>query len=90
MALCIWKTQIEKDLKIGFLPFLEYSTIVFVSSLGLPDKTVISGCRCCIKRIMSSPKDRPNYDRDSSSDTEDYHDSEDRRRRVYKNRLRYH
>jgi hypothetical protein len=38
---------------------------------------------------MSAPKDRHNYDRDSSSDTEDYHDSEDRRRRVFKNRLRY-
>ncbi|KAL1130612.1 hypothetical protein AAG570_011854 [Ranatra chinensis] len=38
---------------------------------------------------MSAAKDRHNYDRDSSSDTEDYHDSEDRRRRVFKNRLSY-
>nr|CAD7424606.1 unnamed protein product [Timema monikensis] len=39
---------------------------------------------------MSSPKDRHSYDRDSSSDTEDYHDSDDRRRRVYhKNRVSY-
>lgn len=37
---------------------------------------------------MSASKDRHNYDRDSSSDTEDYNDSEDRRRRVFKNRLR--
>lgn len=45
---------------------------------------------CCLKSIMSSSsKDRHNYDRDSSSDTEDYHDSEDRRRRVFKNRLSY-
>lgn len=26
---------------------------------------------------------------DSSSDTEDYHETDDRRRRVFKNRLRY-
>lgn len=26
---------------------------------------------------------------DSSSDTEDYHESDDRRRRVFKNRMRY-
>ncbi|XP_063215807.1 BTB/POZ domain-containing protein KCTD20 isoform X1 [Bacillus rossius redtenbacheri] len=39
---------------------------------------------------MSVPKDRHTYDRDSSSDTEDYHDSDDRRRRVYhKNRMSY-
>lgn len=39
---------------------------------------------------MSVPKDRHSYDRDSSSDTEDYHDSDDRRRRVYhKNRMSY-
>lgn len=31
-------------------------------------------------------KDRPHYDRDTSSDTEDYQDSEDTRRRVFKNR----
>lgn len=37
---------------------------------------------------MSVPKDRHTYDRDSSSDTEDYHDSDDRRRRVFKNRMR--
>ncbi|KAJ9578368.1 hypothetical protein L9F63_005400 [Diploptera punctata] len=38
---------------------------------------------------MSVPKDRHSYDRDSSSDTEDYH-SDDRRRRVYhKNRMSY-
>lgn len=37
-------------------------------------------------------KDRPgvgaSYERDSSSDTEDYHDVDDRRRRVFKSRLR--
>ncbi|XP_046674706.1 LOW QUALITY PROTEIN: BTB/POZ domain-containing protein 10 [Homalodisca vitripennis] len=45
---------------------------------------------CCISEKMSTQKDRHhNYDRDSSSDTEDYHDSEDRRRRVFKNRLSY-
>lgn len=38
---------------------------------------------------MSVPKERHPYDRDSSSDTEDYHDSDDRRRRVYKNRMGY-
>ncbi|CAH0763004.1 unnamed protein product [Bemisia tabaci] len=32
-------------------------------------------------------KDRPHYDRDTSSDTEDYQDSEDTRRRVFKNRF---
>jgi len=41
------------------------------------------------RSAMSVPKDRHSYDRDSSSDTEDYHDSDDRRRRVYhKNRMR--
>ncbi|XP_075230174.1 BTB/POZ domain-containing protein mrityu isoform X2 [Lycorma delicatula] len=44
---------------------------------------------CCLKSLMSSSKDRHNYDRDSSSDTEDYHDPEDRRRRVFKNRSSY-
>lgn len=44
---------------------------------------------CCSRLRMSTSKDRHNYDRDSSSDTEDYHDPEDRRRRVYKNRLSY-
>jgi len=32
---------------------------------------------------------RHNYDRDTSSDTEDYQDTEDHRRRVFKTRLRY-
>lgn len=48
---------------------------------------------CFINKLanaMSVPKDRHSYDRDSSSDTEDYHDSDDRRRRVYhKNRMSY-
>ncbi|XP_067003076.1 BTB/POZ domain-containing protein 10 isoform X2 [Anabrus simplex] len=44
----------------------------------------------CTGGAMSVPKDRHSYDRESSSDTEDYHDSDDRRRRVYhKNRLSY-
>ncbi|CAG7722160.1 unnamed protein product, partial [Allacma fusca] len=42
---------------------------------------------------MASSKDRPvaggSYERDSSSDTEDYHDVDDRRRRVFKSRLSY-
>lgn len=43
-----------------------------------------------LAHAMSAPKDRHSYDRDSSSDTEDYHDSDDRRRRVYhKNRMSY-
>lgn len=37
---------------------------------------------------MAKPKDRHNYDRDTSSDTEDYHDPEEHRRRVFKNRMR--
>lgn len=42
---------------------------------------------------MASSKDRlggsgVSYERDSSSDTEDYHDLEERRRRVFKSRLR--
>ncbi|XP_049829589.1 BTB/POZ domain-containing protein 10 isoform X1 [Schistocerca gregaria] len=44
----------------------------------------------CFGVNMSVSKDRHSYDRDSSSDTEDYHDSDDRRRRVYhKNRMSY-
>ncbi|XP_050544281.1 BTB/POZ domain-containing protein 10 [Daktulosphaira vitifoliae] len=40
---------------------------------------------------MSSSKDSRNhiYDRDTSSDTEDYHDNDDHRRRVFKSRLSY-
>lgn len=38
---------------------------------------------------MSSKDSRHNYDRDTSSDTEDYPDTEDHRRRVFKTRLRY-
>lgn len=39
--------------------------------------------------MSSSSKDgRHNYDRDTSSDTEDYRDTEDHRRRVFKTRLR--
>ncbi|XP_073974008.1 BTB/POZ domain-containing protein mrityu isoform X2 [Rhodnius prolixus] len=38
---------------------------------------------------MAKPKDRHNYDRDTSSDTEDYHDPEEHRRRVFKNRMSY-
>ncbi|XP_050423723.1 BTB/POZ domain-containing protein 10 isoform X2 [Adelges cooleyi] len=41
---------------------------------------------------MSLSKDgrnNHNYDRDSSSDTEDYHDTDDHRRRVFKTRLSY-
>lgn len=44
---------------------------------------------------MATSKDRivgvsngPNYERDSSSDTEDYRDIDDRRRRVFKSRIR--
>lgn len=38
---------------------------------------------------MSAQKDRHSYERESSSDTEDYHETDDRRRRVYKSRLSY-
>jgi len=72
------KKQSTIFLKISsvFIHLLDYSTFLLEYL-------------CCAQRKMSSPKDRHNYDRDSSSDTEDYHDSEDRRRRVFKNRLSY-
>jgi hypothetical protein len=40
---------------------------------------------------MATNKDRQgaSYERDSSSDTEDYHDVDETRRRVFKSRLRY-
>lgn len=39
-------------------------------------------------QIMSGPKERHTYERDSSSDTEEYLETDDRRRRVFKNRMR--
>lgn len=40
---------------------------------------------------MATNKDRQggSYERDSSSDTEDYHNVDERRKRVFKSRLRF-
>lgn len=44
---------------------------------------------CFYLAWVMSKDGRHNYDRDTSSDTEDYQDTEDHRRRVFKTRLRY-
>lgn len=44
--------------------------------------------KCLLPRVeMAGANERHQYHNDTSSDTEDYND--DRRRRVFKNRLRY-
>ncbi|KAK7865509.1 hypothetical protein R5R35_003210 [Gryllus longicercus] len=79
-----------KRVSVSTLSSLLFS-VLEILNISVYELRVLS-CAFCgegrERRGMSVP-DRHPYDRDSSSDTEDYHDSDDRRRRVYKNRMSY-
>ncbi|XP_069671258.1 BTB/POZ domain-containing protein KCTD20 isoform X2 [Periplaneta americana] len=80
-----------KDNEVKLYPYLFYSCLRgLVRKLRSVEYNFYFINKLASGSAMSVPKDRHSYDRDSSSDTEDYHDSDDRRRRVYhKNRMSY-